>query len=89
MSTNYKVSMTLGYKDTDFTRTYEFPADIEALATVKSKILTYNSNVPATDKLVFISDDYDDSDPEDIIGTLEGIKSAKIIAEEVTKIPLF
>ena len=54
---NYKVSMTLGYKGTDFTRTYEFPTTNEALASVKGKILAYNANVPAADKLVFISDD--------------------------------
>ena len=89
MSVTNKVSLTLAYKGTSYTRNYEFDVAQSALANVKSKVLAYNANVPAADKLVFISNDYDDSDPENIIGTFENIKSAKVITETTTKIPLF
>ena len=66
MSVTNKVSLTLAYKGTSYTRNYEFDVAQSALANVKAKVLAYNANVPAADKLVFISNDYDDSDPENI-----------------------
>lgn len=58
-TTNY-VGLTIGYEDTDQTREYKF-SDVpqEALSSVEAKIIAYNANVPAGDKLVFVSDDGD------------------------------
>lgn len=54
------VYLTLGYENTDFTRQYKF-TDVsnEALSSVSSKVQAYNSNVPASDKKVFVSDEGD------------------------------
>lgn len=78
-TTTNSVQLTLGYSGTDFTRKIKFN-DVEtgSLSSVKSKILAYNANVPAADKKVFISDDYDDSDDENIIGEFSGIVAAQI-----------
>lgn len=78
-TTTNSVTVTLGYSGTDFQRNIKF-ADVEAaaLSSVKSKILAYNADIPAADKKVFISDDYDDADDENIIGEFSGIIAAKI-----------
>ena len=88
-TTTNSVAVTLGYTNTDFQRTYKF-ADVEAgsLSAVKGKILAYNANIPAADKKVFISDDYDASDPENVVGEFNGIISAKIVTEEAEDINL-
>ena len=87
MATEYSVELTLGYTGTDFTRTYTIKGSSEeAMPNVKSKILAYNANVPAADKKVFISDDYDASDPEDIIGEFDKIIAARTIVTTETKI---
>ena len=90
MATNNSVTLTLGYANTDSTRKYKFN-DVEssALLEVKSKILAYNAAIPAADKKVFISDDYDDSDPENVIGEFAGIVAAQYETVEETNIPLF
>ena len=60
MSTTNYVGLTIGYENTTQTREYKF-SDVPqgALSSVESKIAAYNANVPAGDKLVFVSDDGD------------------------------
>lgn len=80
------ITLTLGYKNTDFTRKYKLSnVTAEAAAGAKAKILAYNANVPAADKLVFISDDYDS---ENDIGTFESIVAAQYESVEYTRINL-
>lgn len=84
------VTLTLGYEGTAFTRKYKFTdVDAGALSSVKAKVLAYNAAVPAADKNVFISDDYDDTDSENIIGEFAGIVAAQYESVEETNIPLF
>lgn len=81
-TTTNSVYLTLGYTGTDFTRTYKIDnVESAALSTVKSKVLAYNANIPAADKKVFISDDYDDTDSENIIGEFNGIVAAKSVED--------
>lgn len=84
------VTLTLGYSNTDFTRKYKF-TDVEssALPAVKAKVQAYNAAIPAADKKVFISDDFDDSDSENVIGEFAGIIAAQYDTVEETNIPLF
>ncbi len=78
-TTTNSLTVTLGYTGTDATRNYKFSnLENSALSSAKSKILAYNADIPANDKKVFISDDYDDMDSEDIIGEFNGIVAAKI-----------
>ena len=89
MSTTNSVTLTLGYEGTDFTRKYKVGGvSTAALDSVKSNILAYNAAVPEADKKVFISDDYDSSDSENVIGRLKGIVAAQIAVEETTEINL-
>ncbi len=77
-TTTNSVTLTLGYTGTEFTRKYKFTGvDASALPQVKAKIMEYNSGVPETDQQVFISDDYDASDPDNIIGNFKGIVAAQ------------
>lgn len=83
------LTLTLGYKGTDFTRKYKLNnLTQQAVETAKAKIKAYNRNVPEADKNVFISDDYDNSDPNNIIGTFESIKAAQYEVVEYTRINL-
>ena len=76
-TTNASLVVTLGYTNTDFQRQYKFTdLEIGSLSTVQAKILAYNADIPAADKKVFISDDYDDTDPNNIIGEFSGIVAA-------------
>lgn len=89
MSVTNSVTLTMSYKNTDFKRKYKIDNVATAdLANVKAKVLAYNANVPAADKQIFISDDYDASDPEDIIGTFESISAASYETVEYTRINL-
>lgn len=89
MAVSYSVSLTLGYKDSDFTRKYVFD-DVEAgsLSSVKANVMEYNDNLPEADKMIFIADDFDDSDQTAVVGTLKGIVSAQYAVTTTTKIPL-
>lgn len=90
MATTNSVTLTLGYSNTDFTRKYKFTGmDSSAFTGVKSKIQAYNAAIPAADKKVFISDDYDDTDSENVIGEFAGIVAAQYETTEETSIPLF
>lgn len=87
MATENYVELTFGYTYTDFTRTYKI-SDVEetALYDVADKVVAYNANIPAADKKVFISDDYDDTDSENIVGEFNGIIAAKLVTVTETKI---
>ena len=89
MAATNSVILTFGYTGTEFTRNYKI-ADVsnEDLETVKAKIRAYNADIPAADKKVFISDDYDDSDSENIIGEFNGIVAAQVDMVNETVIPL-
>lgn len=89
MAVTNSVTLTLGYTGTDFTRNYKIGGVSEAaLYDVKTKIRAYNANVPSADKKVFLSDDYDASDPEDIIGEFASIVAAKYEMVDETVINL-
>lgn len=76
-TTNASLVVTLGYTNTDFQRQYKFTdLEIGSLSNAQEKILAYNADIPAADKKVFISDDYDDTDPSNIIGEFSGIVAA-------------
>lgn len=89
MATTNSVSLTLGYKDSDYTRKYVFDGvSVDDLAGVKAKVLAYNANLPEADKIIFIADDFDDSDPQAVVGTLKGIVAAQFSVSTTTQIPL-
>lgn len=84
--TSYSISLKMAYTGTDYTRTYKFSnVDASALADVKNKVLNYNENLSATDKKIFISDDYD---AEQNIGELASITAASYESVEYTRINL-
>ena len=89
MATANSVTLTFGYTGTEFTRKFKInDVALEDLSSVKSKILAYNADIPAADKKIFISDDYDDEDPNNIIGEFNGIVAAQIDMVDETAIPL-
>ena len=82
------VTMTLGYSNTDFTRKMKLENVPNAsLSGVKSAILAVNASLTGgTDdglKEFFISDDYDATDSNAIVGELKGITAAQIDEQEV------
>ena len=89
MARSNSVTLTMAYTGTDFTRKYKLDGvSLNDLAQVKTKVWAYNANLPAADKQIFISDDYDASDPEEIIGTLASITAAQYETVEYTRINL-
>ena len=93
------VKVKLAYENTDFTREYSFDNVADSfLDSVKSGVATINNMVAAAKsestedvswygmRGLFVSDDFD---PANNIGYSKGIVEAKIIVQEVTKIPLF
>lgn len=87
------VTLTFGYKGTDFTRKYKFD-DVEngALSSVKANVFAFNASIAGgtagdVDKF-FISDDYDASDPQNVVGELASITAAQYDAVETTIINL-
>ena len=87
------VTMTLGYTNTDFTRKIKIDnVANEALSGVKTKILGVNTSLQAgtsggLDEF-FLSDDYDASDSENIVGKFSGITAAQIDEVEITNLDL-
>lgn len=87
------VTLTFGYKGTDFTRKYKFD-DVEsgALSSVKTNVLAFNASLAGgtADGLdaFFISDDYDASDPENVVGELASITAAQLDTVNTTIINL-
>lgn len=81
MSTTYNLFITLGYENTDFKRELKFSElNSSVVSGIKTAIQNYNSNLSATDKNIFISDDYD---IEANKGKLSGIVDAKL--EKITE----
>lgn len=76
------VTLTLGYSNTEFTRKWKIDGISDSdYANVKSKILAVNASLAAgTDDGLsdfFRSDDYDDSDSNNIVGKFTGIVAAQ------------
>lgn len=89
MATANSVTLTFCYTGTEFTRKFKInDVAAEDIDNVKTKIRAYNADIPAADKKIFISDDYDDEDPNNIIGEFNGIVAAQIDEVEETNIPL-
>lgn len=95
MANNNSVILTLGYTGTDFTRQMKIDnVDTSDLASVKANIIAFNASITgglsAANGLAefFISDDYDDSDSENIVGEFSSIVGAQIIEETTTAINL-
>ena len=93
MADTNSVILTLGYTNTDFTRQLKIDnVESGALSSVKANILDFNASVTgglsAADGLAefFISDDYDASDSENVIGEFNGIVGAQIVEETITEI---
>lgn len=89
MADTNSVILTLGYTGTDFTRQMKFDnVDSGSLSSVKANILALNASITGgtADGLAefFISDDYDNSDSENVIGEFNGIVGAQLIEETVT-----
>lgn len=91
-----RIDMTFTYDGTDFTRAVKISdvtAEVAAdSASVKTKIKAINTSLAGGTSggmdTFFRADDYDDSDPNDVIGTFKGISAAKIVSETVTNINL-
>lgn len=87
------VKITLGYNGTDFQRNMKFD-DVanSALSGVKTKCKAVNASLAAGTagglSTFFLADDYDATDPENIIGNFNGIVAAQIDSSEVTYIDL-
>lgn len=87
------VTLTFGYKGTDFTRKYKFDdVATSALASVKANVLAFNESVTGGASSAggldtfFISDDYDASDAENVVGELASITAAQYETTTVTEI---
>lgn len=86
------VTLTFGYKGTNFTRKYKFD-DVEsgALSSVKANVMAFNSSVTGGASSVdgldtfFISDDYDATNE---IGELASITAAQYDSVTTTIIDL-
>lgn len=86
-------TLTFGYTGTEFTRKYTFNNLTAAdCANLKTKVLALNASIAGgTDGGLgdfFISDDYDATDPNNIIGKFNGVVAAQYEASTVTDIPL-
>lgn len=76
-TTENSVTLTMAYRGTDFQRKYQLnDVNADELSQIKTRVLDYNANLPEADRKIFISDDYDDSDPENVIGELASITAA-------------
>ena len=88
-TTENVVELTLGYSNTDKTRTYRFTvSDDNILDSIAANVNTYNANITDADRKVFISDDYDDTDAQNIVGALSGIIGARSIVTTEQEIQL-
>lgn len=84
------VTLTFGYKGTDFTRKYKFDdVATSALASVKANVLAFNASVTGGASSAggldtfFISDDYDAANN---VGELASITAAQYETTTVTEI---
>lgn len=86
-------TITLGYTGTTETRKYKFEnLTAEQCAGLKAKVLALNASISGgTDDGLsdfFISDDYDASDPNNVIGKFSGITAAQYESTTITEIPV-
>lgn len=93
MAENNSVILTFGYTGTDFTRQLKIDnVEAGALSSVKANIQAVNASITAgtDDGLAdfFLSDDYDATDSENIVGKFSGIVDATIVEETITGIDL-
>lgn len=93
MADNNSVILTLGFTGTDFTRQMKFDnVDSGSLSSVKANILALNASLTGgtADGLdaFFISDDYDATDSENVVGEFSGIVGAQIIEKTITELDL-
>ncbi|MBQ7454372.1 MAG: hypothetical protein IJS69_04910 [Selenomonadaceae bacterium] len=91
--TKNSVTMTFGYTNTDFTRKYKFDGlSASDISGAKAKIKAINASIAGgTDGGLsdfFRSDDYDDSDPNAIVGKFSGIVAAQVDSTTETVINL-
>lgn len=89
-TTKSNIKLTLGYKDTDFTRQYKFDnVTDDAISELKGKVIAFNESISGGNgggvDNFFISDDFDASEG---IGKTTGIKAAQYSTESVTEIVL-
>lgn len=90
------IDMTFTYDGTDFTRAVKISDVTNEVAanssTIKTKIKAINTSLAGGTSggmdTFFRADDYDDTDPNAVIGTFKGIAAAKIVYETVTNINL-
>ena len=93
MADKNSVILTLGYTNTDFTRQFKIDnVDAGAFSSVKDNVLAVNASLLAgtDDGLAqfFLSDDYDATDSENVIGKFNGIVDATIVEQTITPIDL-
>ena len=93
MSETRSVTMTFGYSNTDVTRKYKFDVvSEEALEAAKDKILAINASLKGgTDGGLgdfFRADNYDATDPNNVVGKFTGIVAAQTDELEATDIDL-
>lgn len=88
-TTENSVTLTLAYRGTNFQRKYQLnDVNADEFDQIKARVLSYNANLPEADRKIFISDDYDASDPENVIGELASITSASYKTVEYERINL-
>lgn len=89
----YTVEITMGYSNTDFSRKYTI-ADVpqSAYANIEAQAISVNDSLASgTDGGLadfFRSDDYDDSNPQQIIGRFNRITDLRSKVQTVNNIPL-
>lgn len=91
--TKTSLTLTAGYGGTDFTRKYSFDGLSTAdLTDAKSHILAINASLAGgTDGglgTFFRSDDFDDADPQNVIGNFTAITAARVSVTTETPINL-
>lgn len=92
-TTTTSITVTFGYSNTDATTKYKFSVDDPTLLnTVKAKALAINASIAGgTDGGLadfFRSEDFDDSDAENVVGKFSGIVALQSDSTEETVINL-
>lgn len=78
---NY-LTITMGYDSSDQERNYKFGGISDAeLNNIQARIKAYNANVPAQDKLIFLSDEGDQM-TSIVAAKIETITETYIIQED-------
>ena len=88
-TTENSVTLTMAYRGTNFQRKYQLnDVNADEFDQIKARVLYYNANLPEADRKIFISDDYDASDPDNVIGELASITAASYKTVEYERINL-